>query len=143
MYDKSTAMQPRFAAEISAPGPVHLADARHTAAHGISGHKMKPGRDFGYGTFETCRPTLTMSVPGADRNRLAGGRNGAIDLAEMRCAVRATFARFALRHLHKPLIASQRRRSGAAAGFRILPRSAFLNFTEESKMTGMRPGLLY
>jgi hypothetical protein len=35
-----------------------------------------------------------------------------------------TFARYALRHLHKPLIASQGRRSSAAAGFRTLPRSA-------------------
>ena len=33
----------------------------------------------------------------------------------------ATFARYALRHVHKPLIASERRLSGGAAGFRILP----------------------
>jgi hypothetical protein len=46
MYDKSTAMQPRSPQKSRPPGPVHLADARHTAAHGISGHKMKPGRDF-------------------------------------------------------------------------------------------------
>jgi hypothetical protein len=54
----------------------------------------------------------------------------------------ATFARYALRHLHKPLVASQRRRSGAAAGFRILPNPPFLNFTEEPKMTGTRSGLV-
>jgi hypothetical protein len=49
----------------------------------------------------------------------------------------STFAR-ALRHLHKPLIASKWRVSGGAAGFRILLDPPFLNFTEEPKMTGMR-----
>jgi len=80
--------------------------------------------------------------PEEDRDCLAGGRNGAIDPSGNAMRSGATFARYALRHLHKPLIASQRRRSGAAAGFRILPDPPFLNFTEESKMTGMRSGLV-
>src|ERR1700722_9617 len=50
----------------------------------------------------------------------------------------ATFARYALHHLHQPLITSQRRLSGGAAGFRILPDRPVLNFTEKPKMTGMR-----
>ena len=94
-----------------------------------------------HGTFETCRPALAMSVPGETGTVWQAVETARLTLAEMRCAVRATFARYALRHLHKPLIASQRPRSGAAAGFRILPDPPFLNFTEESKMTGMRTGL--
>ena len=55
----------------------------------------------------------------------------------------AAFARYALRHLHKPLIASQRHRSSVARPtFGYCPDPPFLKFTEEPKMTGMRSGLV-
>ena len=89
-------------------------------------------------------PSLIIQNSHTHETSLMRQRNPtfALTQSEMRWSVRAAFARYALRHLHKPLIASQRRRSGAAAGFRILPDPPFLNFTEEPKMTGMRSGLV-
>jgi hypothetical protein len=55
-----------------------------------------------------------------------------------------TAAAFALRMapFSQPAYACQRSRSGAAAGFRILSRSAFLYLTEEPEMAATRSGLV-
>jgi hypothetical protein len=65
----------------------------------------------------------------------------ALTQSEMRCSVRAAFARYALRHFHNPSIGSQRR-SIAANCRGQLSVITFLNLTEEPKMAGMRSGLV-
>jgi hypothetical protein len=85
-------------------------------------------------------PSLIMQNSHTHETSLMRQRNlkFALTQSEMRCSVRAAFARYALRHFHNPSIGSQRR-SIAAASFQLLP---FLNLTEEPKMVGMRSGLV-
>ena len=80
---------------------------------------------------------------GGDRKWRHRGQNDALK-TQIGNAIRSTGAPLrALRHLHKPLIASQRRRSSAAAGFRTLPRSALFESQRSLKWQECDLGLLY
>jgi hypothetical protein len=69
------------------------------------------------GTKRVNRLGPAMSVIGSDWKWRHRGQNDAKDPNRI-CDTQygRTFARYALRHLYKPLIASQPRRSSAAAG---------------------------
>jgi hypothetical protein len=67
-------------------------------------------------------PSLIIQNSHTHKTSLMRQRNlqFALTQSDMRCSVRAAFARYALRHFHNPSMGSQRR-SIAAASFQLLP----------------------